>query len=69
MLGSKNRDYKTGGRQVEATLMVHIIRTKELEVQGMSHEIASSVAYKEIIQGELSRRIKDKIKELKVLRA
>lgn len=65
MLGSKNRDYKTGDRAIRANMAVHKDRMGELVASGMTEKDASVYAYGELRSGKLQDRIKAKVQELR----
>ena len=65
MLGSKNRDYKTGNRAVEANLNIHYKYMQQFIKEGLTKEDASKKAYDMITNNELTKEIKAEIKRLK----
>jgi hypothetical protein len=58
MLGSKNRDYKTGNRAVTRRIQAHIKRMNELVAGGMDRDAASKKAFDEICFGILKVNLK-----------
>lgn len=64
-LGSKNRDYKTSDRLVQATMNVHAARMGWLVGNStLSLEEASAKAYREIRLGEHRTEIQNEVKRL-----
>jgi len=66
MLGSKNRDYKTGNRLIEAKVLVHKRKIElYMEMEKLDNAAASKRAYDEIVSGLHNIEIREEVARLK----